>query len=145
MLLAPGCPSSPNRAPRLDQPCALCWAGALALALAGCGAEDDGDTTPDDGRVHPPPNGVRIDEDEACTRLSTAFRDQALALGCSSTTRGCPDLLRSQFVTACLQYDEGSVAGCVAYYRELTQCSELDPEMCVVTPYPGSEPAGCSP
>jgi len=121
----------------------LAW--SLWLAAPGCVAETDTGGPPDDGRVHPPPNGVHIGEGEACVSVQGAFRDQALALGCSATTRLCPEFLRSQFGAACMEYDQGSVAGCVEYYQGLTQCGELDPAMCVVIPYPGTEPAGCPP
>jgi hypothetical protein len=95
--------------------------------------------------VRPPPNGVHIGEAEACDSVQGAFRDQALALGCTATTRLCPEFLRSEFGAACMEYDQGSVTGCVEYYRGIPQCEDLDPTMCVVTPYPGTEPAGCPP
>jgi hypothetical protein len=112
------------------------------LLALGCAADDETEPA-DDGRVHPTPNGVHISETQACDTLQTAFRNHAMSLGCSSTTRLCPEFLRAEFGTACMEYDQGSVAGCVEYYQGLTQCAELDPAMCVVTPYPGTEPAGC--
>ena len=75
--------------------------------------------------------------------MASTVRDQAFALGCSSTLRPCPELLRSQFQTACMEYDEGTVAACVSYFEERAACDELDPASCVLVPYPGSEPAGC--
>lgn len=119
----------------------------LTLVLAtACG--DSGDSSePDagDGKLHPEPNGVHVTEDQACVTMQETFQDQAVALGCSSTVRPCPQLLRVQFTTACMEYDEGSVQGCVAFYESQTSCERLVLEDCVVTAYPGTEPAGCLP
>ncbi len=99
-----------------------------------------------DGKYHPAPNGTRISEMEACERLKTALEQRATKLNfkCTATTLPiCPNLLRRIFNPACMEYDEGSVDGCVEFYGELLECSELNGEGCMVTPYPGSEPAGC--
>ena len=42
-----------------------------------------------------------------------------------------------------MEYDGATVDGCVEFYGGLLECSELNGETCVVTPYYGSEPAGC--
>jgi len=124
------------------------WLGWLALGLACLGpacSESDPDpgADPDDGKYHPPPNGVHITEEEACLRLHEAFQDQASELQCSKTVRICPGFLRVQLTPECMEYDEGSVQGCVTFYQEITACAELIETDCVVTAYPGTEPAGC--
>ncbi len=91
----------------------------------------------------PEPNGVHISETQACNSLLEAFKDQATALGCSKTIRPCPQFLRVQFTVQCMEYDEGSVQGCVDFYEAITNCSELVETDCAVTAYPGTEPAGC--
>lgn len=118
--------------------------GGLAASCTTETVESDPEDA-DDGKVHPPPNGVHITEQQACTALQDAIQAQALTLGCSTTVRPCPTYLRAQFQTACMEYDEGSVTGCVAYYQSVSSCAELDPTICVVIPYPGTEPAGCPP
>jgi hypothetical protein len=82
-------------------------------------------------------------EADACSAIENALRDRAFALGCSTTLRPCPELLRVQFTTPCMQYDQGTVDGCVSYFQARTSCGELAVDVCVVVPYPGSEPAGC--
>jgi len=114
--------------------------------------DDDGTTTGgaggsvSDGKLHPEPNGVRISEMAACEKLKTALEARAsdLSFKCTATTLPiCPNLLRRIFSPTCMQYDEGSVDGCVAHYGMMLECSELNGEGCMVTAYPGSEPAGC--
>lgn len=115
----------------------------LVLATACGDSGESSDTDAGDGKVHPEPNGVHVSEDQACVALHEAFQDQAMSLGCSSTVRPCPQLLRVQFATACMEYDEGSVQGCVAFYESQTTCEQLVIEDCVATAYPGTEPGGC--
>ena len=121
----------------------------IAAIGSGCGS-DDTETTPPpadagDGRYYPPPNGTQIDEDPACQALSSAQSNKRLMLSCVGTTRTCPDILRTEFVTQCLKYDQGSVQGCVDHYNEQTTCAEFAAAVkdCVVTAYPGTEPTGC--
>lgn len=122
LLLAPAC-SDEAPAPMLQ-----------------AGPDDAGD-----GRIHPPPDGVHVGEAEACDTLLAAQESKVKALLCSITTRTCPALLRVEFKTMCLEYDSGSVQGCVALYKEQTTCDGLEDAIkdCVVTAYPGTEPAGC--
>lgn len=122
----------------------------LLLVLAACGsAETPEETTgtPDasDGRYHPPANGVHVSEEAACKALTDEHGKRLIALQCTGTTHLCPEFLRAQFTTACLEYDEGSVQGCIAYYGEATTCDELRKAIddCAITPYPGTEPKGC--
>ncbi|AKT40453.1 hypothetical protein [Chondromyces crocatus] len=122
--------------------------------LSGCGG-DDGDSTgkedtdpPDDGKLRPPTNGVRIAEAEACQTLLDAFDDKRTELGCTlSTGRTCPDLVRAQVMgDRCLQYDQGTVNGCTAHYDAQIDCATLTAAMndCVVTAYSGTTSPDCS-
>jgi hypothetical protein len=124
-------------------PCRL--APLVVLLACSCGDDSGSEPDPGDGKVHPAPNGVHTSETQACARLQAALHDRAFELGCSTTLRPCPELLRAQFTTPCMEYDEGSVDGCVAYFATRPSCTELGAETCVVVPYPGTEPAGCPP
>jgi hypothetical protein len=115
---------------------------ALVLVVGACGGDDEGDDG-GDGRHRPPPNGVHMSETDACTELSGALRQRALSLGCQSTLRACPDFLRSAYDPDCAEYDRGTVDGCVAFYQDISSCSEIDPSRCVLVLYPESAPAGC--
>jgi len=118
----------------------------LALLLTGCsGSDETGPLDAGDGRFHPPASGVQINEADACSRLFNALKDRAFDLGCTSTLRPCPELLRVDYGTSCMKYDEGTVTGCASYYRARTSCPELDPNACALAPYPGTEPGGCAP
>jgi len=119
---------------------------AAVCLLLGCGQAQE--TLPDggdggDGRYHPAPNGVHTSEAEACEALHDAVSDKRLELGCAKTLRPCPQFLWVQFGTQCMEYDEGSVQGCVEYYAAWSSCDQMDETQCVVTAYPGTEPAGC--
>ncbi|HSN97930.1 MAG TPA: hypothetical protein VLS89_06515 [Candidatus Nanopelagicales bacterium] len=127
---------------------------APLLALVGaCGGDDDGASSGDppadagDGKLRPPGNGVRTTEAAACDALYDGYESARQSLGCTvSTSRTCPSLLRAQVGgTACLEYDQGSVSGCVAHYGDQTDCSALAAAQddCVVTAFAGSDPAGC--
>jgi hypothetical protein len=122
----------------------------LALVACGSGSSDgtgggDGGTGGSDGKYHPPGNGVAMSETDACAALSQATDTDSLALMCLATSVTCPDRLREEFTTPCLQYDQGSVQGCVAYYAAATTCTKLYAALdgCAVTPIAGSAPKGC--
>ena len=119
----------------------------LALAgvmLLGCSGTDDSTAPPgDDGRYHPAASGTKTDETGACETISQALRDRALELGCTNTMRPCPELLRTEYGTSCMQYDLGTVSACETYFLDRSTCAELDAQACVLVPYPGTEPAGC--
>ena len=122
----------------------------LALASSGCGADPTSSSTGDvpvarDGKFHPPGNGTPVDESTACTTLTDAQTQHFMALGCASTTRVCPDFLRSQSGTDCLQYDQGAVNGCLQFYSDAKTCQELSTAAgtCVVATIAGSAPKGC--
>jgi hypothetical protein len=126
---------------------------AALLTTPGCGSDETrvtAGTTGEpmdagDGRYHPPPNGEHVTEDAACSALEDAQESKVQSLQCPITTRTCPSLLRVEFGVACLEYDQGSVQGCVDYYKSKTTCDDLAVAIkdCVVTQYAGSEPKGC--
>lgn len=129
---------------------------ALAIALVAapsCGSDEThkhetstGDPVDSgDGRYHPPPNGQHVPEDTACSALSDAQDAKVQSLKCPITTRTCPSLLRVEFGVACMEYDDGSVKGCIDHYNAQKGCTELTEAIkeCVVTAYPGTEPNGC--
>jgi hypothetical protein len=118
--------------------------GVLALLLTGCsGSEETIAPDASDGRLHPPASGVQMNEADACSRLFNALRDRAFELSCTTTMRPCPELLRVEYGTSCMKYDEATVTSCASYYRARTTCPELDPKACALVPYPGTEPGGC--
>ena len=43
----------------------------------------------------------------------------------------------------CVEFDQGSVQGCVDHWNSVTLCELLFEDDCVATVYPGTEPAGC--
>ncbi len=120
------------------------------LMLTAC-ASDDGSTldggssssSGDDGKYHPVPNGEHTSETAACAALQEAYRDKAMLLGCTNTVRTCPGFLRVQYSPDCMEYDLGTVQGCVDYYQSIHDCADLDASGCVLVTYPGTEPAGC--
>jgi hypothetical protein len=111
----------------------------------GTGSAGSGGGGGGDGKYHPPGNGVAMSEADACNALSTAQDAENSSLMCASTSYPCPALLRAQFTTSCLEYDQGSVQGCVAYDGMATTCAELATAIadCAVTPIDGSAPKGC--
>lgn len=134
--------------------------GALLLSLfslllpviPACGGDDGDPPTNDepdagDGKVRPPPSGVHITEAAACDALLAAFDARRQTLGCTViTSRTCPNLVRAQVSgEACLEYDEGSVNGCVAHYNEQSTCEALAAALddCIATSYPGTQSANC--
>jgi hypothetical protein len=88
---------------------------------------------------------VRESEGDACKALSQAASAKFLALGCVSTTAACPDLLQAETGTPCLQYDAGSVEGCVTLFDQQSSCAALSDatQSCVPYYFTGSAPNGC--
>ena len=131
--------------------CAFLASSLLALLASGCGADagttgTTGDAPDaDDGKFHPPGNGTPMSEDAACNALTDAQTKKFMALGCASTTRVCPDFLRTQSAMECLQYDEGAVNGCLQYYDDAKTCKALSEAAgtCVVATIANSAPKGC--
>ncbi|MBK9263504.1 MAG: hypothetical protein IPM54_27320 [Polyangiaceae bacterium] len=120
-------------------------AAAALLFASGCGSEETPPEQPSDGKIRPPPSGERMTEAAACAALSDAHLDKLLAVGCAGTSRTCPTLLRSQSGTECVEYDKGSLDGCVAHIDAQATCSEVAASIddCIVYAYADSAPAGC--
>jgi hypothetical protein len=122
-----------------------------ALSLSACGSTPETGTTtgtPEagDGKVHPAGNGTHESEAAACDALSKAQDAQNVAMMCTATSRPCPALVQVQVGgTVCLEYDQGSVQGCLDYYAMATTCDALATAIadCVVTSFAGSAPNGC--
>jgi hypothetical protein len=115
----------------------------------GCSGDDDGGGNGgaggiDDGKFRPEPNGVHITEGEACDTLQNAYQQRVMDLGCGSkTVRTCPGFVRVVYDPDCVEFDQGSVQGCVDYWNGIDRCNELFEDDCLATTYPGTEPAGC--
>ncbi|PKN45076.1 MAG: hypothetical protein CVU63_09430, partial [Deltaproteobacteria bacterium HGW-Deltaproteobacteria-20] len=86
--------------------------GLAAFALAvGCTTKNDEDTGPANGGSSgggytPTPNGVGMNEQEACETLRDAFDEHASRLGCTYTLPDCPAYIRASQAPACSQYDQ---------------------------------------
>jgi hypothetical protein len=131
------------------------WLVCLALVCAihpACSSETDSSELTASGgpgaggadnRFFAEPNGVHVTETDACSTLRAAVDGRAMALGCVKTIRSCPNFLRVLYQPECMEYDQGSVQGCVAFFNGINNCAELVEDDCVVTAYPGTEPAGC--
>lgn len=118
---------------------------AVFLFVSGCGA-DEVPVTPNDGKIRPPPSGVRTTEAIACSALSDAHSKTLLTVGCVGTSATCPGLLRTQQSGAtCLEYDKGSLDGCITHIKAQTACPDIATALgaCIVYAYEGSAPAGC--
>jgi hypothetical protein len=121
----------------------------LAMALSACGSDGGsggGGAGGEDGKYHPAGNGQHQSQADACDALSEAQDAKSKALACTTTSRPCPTLILVQVGgTECLEYDQGSVQGCVDYYDKQATCDELAKavDACVVTSFPGSAPNGC--
>jgi hypothetical protein len=122
----------------------ILFAAVALLFVSGCGS-DQVPTTPEDGKIRPPPSGERTAESVACDALSNAFSKALLSVGCAGTLRTCPTLLRTQSGAECLEYDKGSLDGCIEHLQAQTTCSDLAAaiDVCVVFSYGESAPAGC--
>ncbi len=126
------------------QPAAGC--GDDTGGSGGASAGQGGEGGVDDGKVHPDPSGVAIDEATACGAVLSAFQDRITALGCTGTSPSCPGLIQAPSgAPACSQYDEGTADGCATYVTEGADCDEVRIRLadCIVAPIEGSEPAGC--
>jgi hypothetical protein len=123
--------------------------GLAAFALAvGCTTKNDEDTGPANGGSSgggytPTPNGVGMNEQEACETLLEAFEKHASRLGCTYTVPGCPGYIRESTVPECSQYDEGTVNGCADFYAGFSACSEFEKRPCHIMNIVDSAPNGC--
>lgn len=127
-----------------------CAFAAMALSLA-CSGDDEGSQSSaqggmDDGKIRPDPNGVHITEAEACDRLQTAYAQRRFDLQCASqTVQACPGFVRVVYDPDCVEFDEGSVQGCIDHWNDQHHCDLLIPDECIATTYPGTVSAGCTP
>lgn len=100
----------------------------------------------DDGKLHPPTNGVAIAEAAACSKVELAFEAKLSALACIATAQSCPGLIQAPSgAESCSSYDEGAAQGCADYVTESADCDELKFRIgdCIVEPVEGSAPGGC--
>lgn len=113
---------------------------ASASAASGGGQPDAGGDP-----SHPPGDGKHISEADACSLLSSARAMRRIALSCTGASLTCPDLLRPMFMTPCLEYDRGSVQGCISQYFAAETCDALFKSFdeCTITAFPDSQPSGC--
>ncbi|APR76214.1 Hypothetical protein A7982_01561 [Minicystis rosea] len=120
-----------------------------SFAVPACGeggADTGGAGGGDDGKYRPAGNGQRQKEADACDALSKAQETRNQALACTATLRPCPTLILVQVGgTQCLEYDQGSVQGCVDYYNQQGDCAALAKSIdtCIVTTFADSAPNGC--
>jgi hypothetical protein len=91
----------------------------------------------------PEPNGTKTSEADACDKVQAAYKSKALTLNCAATVRTCPQFLRVHYDPDCMQYDAGSVEGCVAFFKQILKCTDLVETACLLTAYPETAPAGC--
>jgi hypothetical protein len=121
--------------------------GASASSGATSSSSSSGAGQPDAGGdpSHPPGDGKHISEADACNLLSDARVKRRLALNCGGASLTCPDLLRPMFMTPCLEYDRGSVQGCIYQYFAAATCEALlkSFDECTITAFPDSQPNGC--
>jgi hypothetical protein len=115
---------------------------SLFVSLASCSVEP---TVPNDGKFHPPTNGVAESESAACAAISTAIGNDRSNLQCVGTLPTCPDLVVGVSGQTCAQYDQGSIQGCVDYYSKGTTCADLNTRItnCVYAAIAGSAGKGC--
>jgi len=100
----------------------------------------------DDGKYHPPGNGVAQAEAAACKTVADAFQARVTALACVATAPSCPNLIQAPSgAESCSSYDEGTAQGCADYVTAAADCAELKVRLadCIVEPVDGSAPGGC--
>lgn len=122
----------------------ILFVAAALICISGCGP-DETTPAPSDGKIRPAPNGEHIAEAAACKAFSDAHSKKLLAVGCVGTAPSCPGLLRTQSGADCLEYDKGSLDGCIAHIDAQTDCAGINAAIvnCVVYAYAESAPAGC--
>ena len=127
----------------------LCACGDDGESSSAGGAGDQGSSSSGagDGKVRPAKNGMPMSEDGACQALHGALQSKREAFqGCVMTLRTCPSLVQVAVGgEQCLQYDQGTVQGCVAHYQGATDCDDLKKrnDECVFEAIAGSAPNGC--
>jgi hypothetical protein len=114
------------------------------LAVVGCEKGTGGAGDGSAGAPHTPePNGVPMNEGDACEALLNAFEQHAIRLRCTFTSPTCPGHIRVSGAPHCSQYDEGSIMGCADLYATFTSCSEFEQRHCQIYNIDDSAPAGC--
>jgi hypothetical protein len=131
----------------------FCLIALCAAAVAGgCTTTTDDGAAGSGGQAAPyTPEGNKkpISEGEACKMLSDAIEDAAGEVGktepCTVPVPQCPDYIRGSVPgkEACLQYDEGTILGCVEFYHSFTKCEEFKTRPCIIAYFKGSAPLGC--
>lgn len=119
--------------------------GVLSLVACGDSGGAGGSGGADDGKFHPPADGTAVDETPGCEALRKSLTDTGLALECVTTIQTCPGFVRSVGAAECLQYDGGTIDGCIAYYSDATDCDDLlaRADSCAFEAIADSAPAGC--
>ena len=113
-------------------------------ASAGTGGE--GGAPVDDGKFHPPTNGVSVAQAAACSKVESAFQSRLSGLACVATAPSCPGLIWAPTgAEPCSSFDEGTVQGCADYVAQSADCEDLTFRLgdCIVEPIEGSAPNGC--
>jgi hypothetical protein len=85
----------------------------------------------------------KMGEREACDTIFFTYRDHGLDIGCPTTLKICPDMLREPFGQACLQYDRRTVLRCAQRIVNSNDCEQLRETSCAVMPIIDSAPYGC--
>ncbi len=125
---------------------AACGDDTGSTSTSGGGAQGQGGEG--DGKFHPPANGTPMSEEAACEALRDALQSELQsfqASGCVMTLRTCPSLVQTIGGEPCLQYDQGTIQGCVTYYQDSASCDELKTrsDSCAFEAIAGSAPGGC--
>jgi hypothetical protein len=125
------------------------FAPSALLILIACGdsgtSGSGGSGGADDGKFHPPADGTPVAEAAGCEDLRGTLTDLGLELGCVTTLPTCPGFVRTVGGADCLQYDAGTIDGCIAYYGEAADCDDLLARAgdCAFEAIADSAPAGC--
>lgn len=123
----------------------LALGALLTIACGDSGSGSGGSGGADDGKFHPTSDGSPVDEAPACESMRDQLTTVALDLGCVSTFETCPGFVRSVGGAECLQYDGGTIDGCVAYFGEAADCDDIKAraESCAFEAIADSAPGGC--
>ena len=102
------------------------FALVTGLALFACDTTDEveDEVLAPEGPTQPAGDGNPISESLACGRLTAAFAEANTRLSCSESAMSCPDFFRASN-PPCLQYDEGSINGCVSAYGSAGSCEQV--------------------
>jgi len=85
-----------------------------------------------EGATQPEGGGALLTEDDACSRLRTAWAGAQKRLNCAGPVAAeCPGFIRPAGGNGCYEYSEDSVEACEKSYKDAFSCSVIAP--CVVT------------